>query len=114
MKSFHYTDIQLEDVNVEGQGQVGMRWLITKETGAEHFAMRMFEVAPKTQIAPHSHSWEHEVYILEGNGIFSNGEEDLTVGPGSVVFIPGDEPHQLYNCGDKPMRYLCLIPYSQE
>jgi quercetin dioxygenase-like cupin family protein len=113
MKAFKYEDVKPENVEEEVKGKVNIRWLITKETGADHFAMRMFEVEPGSQAGPHSHSWEHEVYVLEGKGVFSSGEEHGEVGPGSVVFIPGDEPHQLRNTGDVTMRYICLIPYLE-
>jgi quercetin dioxygenase-like cupin family protein len=114
MKGYHYTDIMPEEVQEEVQGQVNIRWLITKEMGANHFAMRMFEVKPGSQAGPHSHSWEHEVYILAGTGVFSNGKEEVEAGPGSVVFIPGNEPHQLKNTGHELMRYICLVPYLDE
>jgi quercetin dioxygenase-like cupin family protein len=111
MKAFNYQDIKAEKIEEGVEGDVYIRWLITKETGAENFAMRYFEVKPGGQAGPHSHSWEHEVFILEGQGVMKGGEEEFEVRPGSVVFIPSDEPHQLKNSGDLTMKYLCLVPY---
>lgn len=114
MKVFHYEDVKPEIVKEGVKGEVAIRWLITKETGAETFAMRFFEVQPGCEAGPHSHEWEHEVFILEGNGVMRGGEEDFEVCPGSVVFIPGNEPHMLRNTGNKTMKYLCLIPASAQ
>lgn len=114
MKAFNYKDIKAEKVEQDIKGTVSIRWLVTKDMGAENFAMRMFEVGPGSQAGPHSHAWEHEVFVLEGTGVFKSGEKEFKVGSGSVVFIPGYEPHQLINAGEVTLRYLCLIPYLQD
>jgi quercetin dioxygenase-like cupin family protein len=114
MKVFHYEDVMPETLTEGVKGQVRIRWLVTRATGAENFAMRFFEVEPGAEASPHSHDWEHEVFILEGNGVMTGGDDDFELGPGSVVFIPGNEPHMLRNTGNKTMKYLCLIPTVSE
>ncbi|MBN2124559.1 MAG: cupin domain-containing protein [Deltaproteobacteria bacterium] len=114
MKVFKYRDVKAENVTEGVEGHVRIRWLINKGTGAENFAMRMFEVEPGTKAGPHSHSGEHEVFILEGKGVMKGREEEFPIAPGSVVFIPSHEPHQLSNPGPEVMRYLCMIPIVQE
>ncbi len=114
MKVFHYEDVTPEVLKEGVNGQVAIRWLITRETGADNFAMRFFEVEPGSEAGPHSHEWEHEVFILEGNGAMKGEKDWFQLGPGSVVFIPGNEPHMLRNTGDKTMKYLCLIPTIPE
>ena len=39
---------------------VFVRWLIDKQTGAENFAMRRFEIKSGTKVALHNHPEEHE------------------------------------------------------
>lgn len=114
MKVFHYEDVTPEVLKEGVKGHVCIRWLITKATGAENFAMRFFEVEPRSEAGPHSHEWEHEVFILEGNGEMRSGDAHFQLVPGSVVFIPGNEPHMLRNTGNKTMKYLCLIPTIPE
>ena len=114
MKVLKYGDVKAENVTEDVEGHVRIRWLINKETGAKNFAMRMFEVEPGAKAGPHSHSWEHEVFILEGKGFMKGREEEFEIGPGSVVFIPSYEPHQLRNSGPGVLRYLCMIPIVQE
>lgn len=58
----------------------------------------------------HSHPWEHEVFILDGEGVvFSSGEE-RKFRSGSVIFIPPNEKHQFINTGEKTIKSLCFIP----
>jgi hypothetical protein len=61
MRVFRYDTVQAEDVLVEGASRVKVRWLITKEMGAENFAMCVFEVEPDGYSPLHKHAWEHEV-----------------------------------------------------
>jgi quercetin dioxygenase-like cupin family protein len=42
--------------------------LITKEMGAPNFVMRLFEIDPDGYSPFHTHAWEHEVFVLEGEG----------------------------------------------
>ena len=68
MKIFHYQDVEAKDAE-EGALKLRVRWLITKEMGASNFAMRLFEMKPGGYSPFHSHPWEHEVFVLEGEGL---------------------------------------------
>ena len=58
----------------------------------------------------HNHPWEHEVYIIEGNGDIWNGEKRYSIGEGDVIYIPPGEPHTFINTSDKTLRFICCIP----
>jgi len=105
---------EVEAVNAEeGASKVKVRWLITKDTGAENFAMRLFEVAPGGFSPLHSHPWEHEVYVLQGEGIVVGVDGEKAFKAGTVVFIPPGERHQLRNTGSGVLKFLCMIPYGK-
>ncbi len=110
MKVFNYRDVELEEVKEEGAEKIKVRWLITEKTGAENFAMRLFEVEPGGYSPLHEHPWEHEVYVLEGEGVVVGGDVEKRIGPGDVIFIPPNERHQLRNVGAGTLKFLCLIP----
>ena len=93
---------------------MNVRRLITKETGAENFALRLFEMEAGGHSPLHSHPWEHEVFILEGEGLVVGGEEEKKFKAGDVIFLPPNEKHQLKNKGKKMAKFLCLIPYKQK
>ena len=113
-KVFPYNSVKNEDVVMEGAAKVKVRWLITKEMGAPNFAMRIFEIEPSGFTPMHKHPWEHEVFILEGEGELFDGKKATPLKPDDVVFVPSDEMHQFKNTGKAPLRFMCLIPYSKE
>jgi quercetin dioxygenase-like cupin family protein len=112
-KAVHYKRVSVSQVKEVGAEGVRVRWLINKENdGAENFAMRLFEITPGGHTPEHSHDWEHEVYVLEGDGIvFCEGSEKQ-IRPGYVVFVPPNTAHYFRNNGKKTLLFICLIPYD--
>ena len=113
MKTFHYTEVEAKDAE-GGSTKLNVRWLITKETGAENFAMRLFEMEAGGHSPLHSHNWEHEVFILEGEGLVVGGKEERKFKAGDTLFIPSNEKHQLKNNSKNACKLLCLIPYKKD
>jgi len=113
MKVFNYKDIKLKDAE-EGSKNLYVRWLISKDMGAENFAMRLFEMKTGGNSPRHSHPWEHEVFVLEGEGIVYGGGQERKFRLGDVIYIPSNEEHQLKNTGKKTVKFLCLIPYEKK
>jgi len=112
MKHVHYTDVELEVPTEDGVKDTKIRWLISKKDGAENFAMRLFEIKPGGNTPLHQHDWEHEIFILEGEGVARDKENEKPVKQGDVLFVPSNEWHQIVNNQDKLMKMLCLIPYK--
>ena len=113
MKKFAYTEIKAETVKKQSKN-LKIRWLITKETGAQNFAMRLFEMEAGGHTPRHSHDWEHEVFILEGEGVVVGGTEEKKFQAGDVIFVPANEVHQFKNNTQNLVKFLCLIPYKPE
>ena len=86
MNIFHFDSVEAKDAE-GGSSKVKVRWLITEELGARNFAMRMFEVEPGGFTPFHVHDWEHEVFILEGDGIVVCEEDERLFRAGDVIFI---------------------------
>jgi quercetin dioxygenase-like cupin family protein len=89
---------------------VTMRVVIGPAEGAPHFNMRVFEVQPGHASPHHSHWWEHEVFVLSGQGVVKRDDGEIPIGHGSTVFVPGGEMHQFQNTGDDALRFICLVP----
>lgn len=106
-------DVTQDDVEMGGAEKVRIRWLIAEEDGAPNFAMREFCVAPGGHTPYHTHPWEHEVYVLDGTGVVRGEGGETPLGPGCVVFIPGNEMHGFTNTGDEALRFLCLVPHHR-
>ena len=112
MTIFSYRDVEAEKAE-EGAANLKVRWLITKDIGAENFAMSVFEMKPGGFSPLHNHPWEHEVFILEGRGLVKGGGEERNFREGDVIFIPPNEVHQFKNTDETKVKFLCIIPYKK-
>ncbi len=110
MKTNHYEQVESQPVEMEGASGCRVRWLIGEADGAPNFAMRQFEVAAGGYTPRHTHPYEHEVFVLEGEGVVYEGDVEHPLRPGDVVYVEPDEVHQFRNTSDAPMKFLCLIP----
>jgi quercetin dioxygenase-like cupin family protein len=106
--------IQVRDLyQVEAQPAVEgvtVRVVVGPGQGAPHFNMRVFEVQPGHATPRHSHWWEHEVFVLSGQGVANSGREETPISHGSTVFVPGGERHQFRNTGPDLLRFICVVP----
>lgn len=86
-----------KDVEAEKMSEgVQIRWVISEKDGAENFYMRVIEVEPEGQgPSLHDHPYEHEMYILEGQGAVVGEDGEKPFKSGDVIFIPPNEKHQL-------------------
>ena len=110
MRVIRYDDIPEKKVETEGAVGVGIRVLIGEEHGAPNFIMRRFSIRPGGQTPYHSHSWEHEIFVLSGEGEAVQGEDSHSLESGSVVLVVPNEEHNFRNTGDEPLVFLCMIP----
>ncbi len=106
----HINKVKKEKVEMEGIKDVYIQWLISKEQGAENYAMRLFTVEPDGVIPKHEHPWEHEIFILEGRGIIGAGDVEKEVEAGNFAYIEPNVPHWYRNTGDGEWKFLCIIP----
>jgi len=113
MKHVHYTNVELQTPNVEGIKDTKLRWVISEKDGAKNFAMRVFEVGPGGYTPLHQHDWEHEVFILQGEGVAKNKTKEEEFREGDVFFVKPMEWHQFVNTGSKTLKFICLIPIKR-
>ena len=110
MKIAKSSNIKKSPVEMEGAKDVEIRWLISKDDGADNFAMRMFELQPGGHTPLHTHSQEHEVFIVEGRGILVYEDQEHEFEAEHVIFVPSNRKHQFKNTSDSLLRMLCVIP----
>ena len=112
MKVNHYEQIPQQPVEMEGSHGCQVRWLLGERDGTPNFAMRQFEVAPGGYTPRHSHPYEHEVFVLEGEGVVFEGDVPHPLKAGDFVLVTPGEVHQFRNTGAAPLKFLCLVPNS--
>ena len=93
---------------------VCVRWLIGPAEQAPNFALRYFEVEPGGWTSLDQHAHDHGVVILRGRGQVLLGQKEHQVSFGDVIYIPGNETHQIRNPGQEPLGFLCVIPPADE
>jgi len=75
-----------------------------------NFAVRHFEIEPGGYSPHHSHPWEHEIFVLEGNGTVLGYKKVEAISVGDLISIPAEETHQIKNTGKSILKILCMIP----
>ena len=106
VEHFSQTPAELEE---EAPG-VTTRWVISDKDGALNFVMRVIEVQPGAATPYHRHEWEHEVFVLTGEGNVRSEDSESPIAHGSIVFVPPNEQHQFVNRGDTVLSFICVIP----
>ncbi len=104
----------LADLNGFAAEKTSMRVLVGPDDGAPTFSMRKFSIEPGGYTPQHGHDYEHEVYILKGQGEVRGVDETQLVSEGDVVFVKPDELHQFVNVGaTEPLEFICIIPNQE-
>ena len=93
-----------------GANGCAYRVAVSARDGAPNFAMRIFEVAPGGNTPLHEHPYEHEIYVIEGQGTIWRDGAEVAIQPGDILFVPPDERHQFKNTGGGVFKFMCLIP----
>jgi quercetin dioxygenase-like cupin family protein len=112
MKVESFTDTPAEVYSgVEG---VSIRWVIGKKDDAPNFAMRVIDVEPGCHTPYHTHDWEHEVFVLAGEGIVRGANDsEARIAEGMIAYVAPNEEHGFYNTGDGVLRFICVIPHTE-
>jgi quercetin dioxygenase-like cupin family protein len=103
--------IEAGPVSADGAANCRMRCLIGPNDAAPSFSMREFEIGIGGHTPQHSHAHEHEVYILQGEGVVFDGRQEHVLRPGVAVLVQPNQPHQFRNTGAGALKFLCLIPH---
>jgi len=107
----HSGEVPGERSSLKGTKGCRVRWLIAEKDGAEHYAMRLFELKPGGLIPLHSHvDSEHEIYIIEGTAILDDDENKIKVKKGDVIFVKPGDKHSFTTSSDKPFKFIRVIP----
>jgi len=79
---------------------------VDRAMGSVHMGTSVCFLDPKGAIAPHLHSFEESVYVLEGNLSLEAGGKTHTFGPGNFGLIPTGLAHSWKNAGASTARWI--------
>lgn len=83
--------------------------LTARADDAPNFSMRLFEIGPEGNTSMHRHSYEHEVYVVEGDGILVVEGDEMMIESGDFILIQQLEKHQL-KAGKEGIAFVCVVP----
>jgi quercetin dioxygenase-like cupin family protein len=72
---------------------------------AEKMMLSLATLEPHAVVEEHSHPHEQVGIVLEGEAIFTIGDEEKRLGPGDIFRIPGNVRHKVIAL-DKPFKAL--------
>jgi quercetin dioxygenase-like cupin family protein len=101
--------INAKEIEEEVEGTT-LRRVISDEQGARNFIMDIFQLDSGGHTKDHSHPWEHEIFVVRGEGAVVGKHGEMAFKEGDVIFIPPDEPHQIRNTGSSAIEFVCLVP----
>ena len=105
----HFLEVEPKEFTDQAKG-VNIRVVIGEQEGAFNFVMRVFELDPGGYTPRHAHPWEHEVFVLGGQGEVIAQGKSHRLKQGDTVFIPGGEEHQFLSSVGSSLKFICIIP----
>ena len=90
----------------ERQGRVTIK--VDKRTkGVESLSLLTEDITPGDGVPVHKHAAEDELIVIErGRGVFTFGDDEHDVAPGSMALVPRGVWHGLRNLGDDMLRMV--------
>jgi mannose-6-phosphate isomerase-like protein (cupin superfamily) len=61
---------------------------------------------PPSRAPEHHHTYDEVVYVIEGEGVYHIGGDDIPLSPGTCIHLPPLVRHCLENTGSAKMRVL--------
>lgn len=74
----------------------------------EHATVTHLTLLPGKQLKRHITPVDVFFYVLEGRGVVEVGDEQMEVGPNTLIESPKDIPHCWHNRGDRVLRFLIV------
>jgi quercetin dioxygenase-like cupin family protein len=115
MKIRNFHKVEKRDAYVRDNSRgVSLRVAISEEDGARELTMRIYEIDPGGFTPLHSHEWEHAVFVVQGSGKVMDGKQECQLEKNDVLYIAGDEKHQIRNTGESNMVLISVVPIQPD
>ncbi len=107
-----------EPVQMEGVKDAQIAMMVGGEDGAPNFAMRHIRVASDGFTPRHQHDYEHEVYVVKGQGTVLLEGEEHPIKEGDVILVPANMEHQFKavsgDVSEEGLTFLCMVPRQSD
>ena len=108
-------DVPAVKVDMAGAEDVSVRVVFGPKDGAPTFALRQFELEPGGCTPRHTHPFEHEVLVMDGELLLCSENGDQRIGVGDAALIMPEELHQFRNPSEtESAKMVCLVPVEYQ
>lgn len=98
--------IRTDEVELVEEEGLRFGFPISSATGTAASAVVYFELDPGAELPIHQDSAEELLYIVEGTGEATVGDEKGVVEAGAIAVVPAMAPHGIRNVGEKTLRVV--------
>ena len=107
--------VEMNPVQMDGVRGASMSVMVGRDDAAPHFSIRSFAVEPGGHTPQHLHDYEHEVYVISGEGQVLLEGSRHSIKAGDVIYVPANEEHQFTvdEGSANHLRFLCVVPVEQ-
>lgn len=108
MLASNVNDLSLTELASPADPSLGASYAfpIFAATGSAATAVVYFEVAPGKRLGRHTDSSEEVLYVVEGVGEATVGEEQVALSAGALAVVPALVPHDIHNTGSTPLKVV--------
>jgi len=89
---------------------VTMRVVAGTAEKAPTFVMRIFEIETGSATPLHTHPWEHEMFVVKGQGALKSGNMEKPLKEGDAIMVLPGEQHSVFNTGKGLLTMICVVP----
>jgi mannose-6-phosphate isomerase-like protein (cupin superfamily) len=81
-------------------------------TGA-HSQLVLMALPPGSEIGLETHPVDQFFYVVDGKGVATIEGRDQEIEKGDAVCVPADQPHNIANSGDEPLKLFTVYSPPQ-
>ena len=85
----------MENKNIKELIEYSSDGIISKEIARDKMNVSLFCMASGTEISEHTSTKQGIVYVVEGNGIFNLEGKEISMKPGTLIFMKENAVHSL-------------------
>ena len=80
--------------------------------GVPNYVMLYVQHPPGGSSPHHTHAWEHQAFIVEGEGVLWCDGKEFPIKAGDAVLVPPESDHQFRNTGSTTLSRVTVNPLS--
>lgn len=107
-----WPEVEVTEYKDEPGTWIGVTRRVVAQPREAKFETRYFDLAPGGYTSFERHRHEHVVVVASGSGTVRLGDRVETIGPGDLVHVPPDEPHQFRT--ETGMAIFCTVDRERD